>query len=158
MPTRFGKLGLGDARRLEPSFSLVPTEHPQGPERVPPTRLTHRFAEREGKRLVVRAIEEPSTVGLPPSFDDLAGIPDARVGLNTGVPEVVERTEDVVVIAGRERELQERRIRDLAGRAPSKESAFEQVLLAAPSGRGDLRRGPTARSYSSSPSSTQIVV
>ena len=46
------------------------------------------------------------------------------------------------MVAGRERELQERRIRDLAGRAPSEETALEQVLLASPSGRRDLRRGP----------------
>ncbi|HTF66177.1 MAG TPA: hypothetical protein VK638_26180, partial [Edaphobacter sp.] len=65
MPKRFGQLGLWSARRLEPS-SLVPTEHPPRPERVPPTRLTHRFAARKRERLVVRAIEEPSTVGLPP--------------------------------------------------------------------------------------------
>ena len=64
----------------------------------------------------MRVIEEPSTIGLPPTLDDLHGIPDAHVGLNTGVPEVVERTEDVVAVAGREREFQERRIRDLAGR------------------------------------------
>ena len=64
----------------------------------------------------MRAIEKPSTVGLLPALDDMQGIPDARVGLGTGVPEVVERTEDVVVIAGRERELQERGIR--SGRGP----------------------------------------
>src|SRR5262249_21706406 len=57
-------------------------------------------------------------------------------------PEVVERTQDVVVVARREREGQERRIRDLAGRSASKERAGQQVLLASPSGRRDLRRGP----------------
>jgi hypothetical protein len=96
VPKRFGQLGLWSARRLEPS-SLVPTEHPQRPERVPPTRLAHRLAEREGERLVVRAIEEPSTVGLLPALDDMQGIADARVGLGTGVAEVVERTEDVTL-------------------------------------------------------------
>jgi len=45
----------------------------------------------------VRAIEEPSTVGLLPALEDMQGIPDARVGLGTGVPEVVERTEDVLL-------------------------------------------------------------
>src|SRR5262249_60274401 len=59
-----------------------------------------------------------------------------------GVHEVVERTEDVVVVAGRVRELQEHRIRDFAGRAPSEETALEQVLLGSPSGPRDLRRGP----------------
>ena len=88
------------------------------------------------------AIEKPSTVGLLPALDDMHGIADARVGLDTGVPEIVERTENVVVVARRKRELQERRIGDLAGGAPPEETALEQVLLAAPSGRRDLRRGP----------------
>lgn len=80
----------------------------------------------------MRAIEEPSTIGLLPALDDMQGIADARIGLDTGVSEVVERTEDVVVVAGRKREFQERRIRDLAGRAPSEETALEQVRLASP--------------------------
>ena len=117
-------------------------EHPQRTERNPATGLTHGFVEREGERLVVCVIKEPSTIGLPPALDDVHGIPDAHVGLNTGVSEVVERTEDVVVVAGRKRELQERRIRDLAGRKPSQERSFEQVLLASPSRCRDLRRGP----------------
>jgi hypothetical protein len=104
-PKRFEQLGLWSARRLG-SSSVAPTKHPRRPERVPPTRLTHRFAERKGERLFVRAIEEPSTVGLPPAFDKMHGIADARVRLDIGVPEVVKRTENVVMVAGRERELQ----------------------------------------------------
>jgi hypothetical protein len=81
-------------------------------------------------RLVVRVIEEPSTGGLPSTLDEVQSIPDAHVWMNTVVPRVVERTEDVIVVTGRERELQERRVRDLAGREPSEESALEQVPLA----------------------------
>src|SRR5439155_3986362 len=75
-------------------------------------------------------------------LDKVHGIADARVGPDTGVPEVVERTENVVMVAGRESELQERRCRDLAGGAPPEEATLEQILLAAPPGRRDLRRGP----------------
>ena len=98
----------------------------------------------------MRIIEKPSTIGLPPPLDDLHGIPDALVRLIAGVPEVVKRTEDIIVVSRRERELQERRVRDFARREPSKERALEQVLLAAPAAlRCDLQaRGPTVRSYS----------
>jgi hypothetical protein len=71
--------------------SLPPTQHSQRPERVPPARLTHRFTARKGERFVVRAIEEPSTVSLPPVFDEKYGIAKACVGLDIGCPEVVER-------------------------------------------------------------------
>src|SRR2546429_6666713 len=51
--------------RRPPRSTLFPyttlfRSHAQCPERVPPTRLTYRFAEREGQRLVVGAIEKRS--------------------------------------------------------------------------------------------------
>src|SRR5262249_54774745 len=139
-PSPFGQPGLWSARRLEPSW-LVPTEHPQRPERIPPAWLTHGFAERKGERLVVCGIKEPSTVDLPPVLDDVQSIRDARVWLKTCVSKVVERTKDVVAIAGWEGERQERPIRGLAGREPTEQGALEQVLFASPFGRRDLRRG-----------------
>src|ERR1700687_2388885 len=68
-----GRARLRRAGRFEPC-SLVPTEHTQRPERVPPTRLAHRLTEREGERLVVRAIEEAAPVGLLPALDDTASV------------------------------------------------------------------------------------
>ena len=143
----------------------IPAKHSQRTERVPATWIAHRFAEWDGERLVVRGIEDPSTIGLPLALDEVQGIAEASFGVMTGGPEVVERTEDVVVVTRRERELQERRIRDLSGREPSEQRALQQVLLAAPAGGGDggdpgtiWGADSTARSYSSNPSSTQIVV
>src|SRR5690242_14155477 len=120
---------------------LAPTEHTQRSKRVPPAGLAHRLIERKGERLVVRVIEKPAAVSLPPALDNLQSIADARVGPDAGGLEVVERTQNVVVVAGREREFQERRIRHLAGRTPPEETALEQVLLASPSGRCDFWRG-----------------
>ena len=114
----------------------------------------------------MRRIEHPATIGLAPALDDAQGFVHAGVVLDVGSPEVVERTKHVVVVPGRERKQQERRTRDLAGRAPPEERALEQVILASPSGTRDLRNGPdgearitcsSARS-SGGPSSTQIVV
>jgi hypothetical protein len=84
--------GTASARR---SFALVPTEHPECPEHVPPARLILRFAEPKGECLVVRAIEEPSAIGLPLSLDEMHGIVDACVGFDAGVPEIVDRTKNV---------------------------------------------------------------
>lgn len=124
------------------SSPLVPTEQAQGPEGVPPTRFAYGLAEGQGERLVVGGIEDPSPVRPAFAFEDAHGIADARVGrnmvVNTGGPEVVERTEDVVMVAGRERELQELRIGDLTGRESAEKSALEEVLFATPPGPCDL--------------------
>ena len=141
----------------QPPPSAGPSEHPQRPERVPAARLAYRLAELEGERLVVRSIEEPAAIGLPPALDELQGVVHAWVGLDAGGPEVVERAEDVVVVARRERELsgtpdsRPRRSTDVGrarARADIPRLAAGAVICAE----------PTARSYSSSPSSTQIVV
>jgi hypothetical protein len=111
-------------------------------QRVPPARLADYFANWQRKRLVVRALKEPAPVGLLPARHELHGLAHARVGRDTRAPEVVERTENVVMVAGREGELAERRMGDLARRAPPEEAALEQVLLAALPCCRDLRRRP----------------
>src|ERR1700759_1481426 len=64
------------------------------------------------------------------------------VGAGISIPQVVQSAENIVVIAGGKRELQECGIDDFARRAPAEETTLEQILLAAPSGRRDLRRRP----------------
>jgi hypothetical protein len=54
----------------------------------------------------VGVVEEPSGVGLTLALDEVHGICNAWIGRKTGVPEVVERTENVVVVAGGECEVQ----------------------------------------------------
>lgn len=111
---------LQERRRqwLCPDSSLwlpVPAKHSQRTERIPPAWIAHRFTEWDGERLVERGIEDPSTVGLAAALDEMEGIADASFGLKTSDPEVVESTEDVVMVAGRKRELEEGRICDLSG-------------------------------------------
>jgi hypothetical protein len=86
-------------------------EHAQRSERVPPAWFTNQFAKFKGQRLVVRAVEEPSTVGLPPARDKIRRIVDARVGLRVGVPEVVERAK--IETGAQGRTLRIARARDL---------------------------------------------
>src|SRR5690349_3556831 len=95
VPEEAWPLGLSSARCLELAIlSFVPMQNPQSAEGIPAARFAHGLAERQGERLVVRSIEEPSTVGLAFAFEDAHGIADARVGgnivVNTGSPEVVE--------------------------------------------------------------------
>ena len=66
----------------------------------------------------MRAIEQPSPVRLLPILHDSHRVAHARIGLHTGVSEVVERAQNVVVIAGRIGKYQECGICSLAGGAP----------------------------------------
>ena len=70
----------------------------------------------------MRVVEEPAAVGLPLGHDEVHGICDAFVGWKTGVSEVVEGAENVVVVTGRESEFQECRIGHVAGRATTIEN------------------------------------
>ena len=123
--------------------SLVPTEYAKRTQRVPATWLANRFVEWKGKRLVVSVVEKPSTVRLTPTLHETQSFGDAGIWLvplkKPDVPEVIKRTQDVVAIPRWKGELQEVRVRDVAGGKPPEECAFEQVLLASSPGCGDLR-------------------
>jgi hypothetical protein len=100
-----------------------------------PIRRTEQGASRR------RRVREPSAVGLPFTFDEMHGITDPCVGLDIGFPKIVERAENVVMVARRERQLQESRIEQPAGRAPPEKTTLEQIFFAAPSGRPNFRSG-----------------
>ena len=59
----------GEGHQILGPFPLVPAEHAQRPQGVPPAGRADRLAERKRQcqRLVVRAIEEPAAVWLPPA-------------------------------------------------------------------------------------------
>ena len=67
-------------------------------------------------------------------------------GEETGAAEVVEGAQHVVVPVVRERELEIRRLGDLAGALAPEQAALEQVLLSAASGFGD-RGGAAGRPF-----------
>ena len=85
----------------------------------------------------------PSGCRLRPHDLDGLGHPRVRVGARR--PEVVERAQHVVVPVVRERELEVRRIDDLAGALAAEQAALEQVLLAAAPRLADRRRTRRSR-------------
>jgi len=127
-------------QRLSLPF-LAPLEHPQSSESVPPARLTDRFSRGQRNGLFIGAIKDPSTVRLAPVANSLQSVIHTRV-VTARISEVVERAENVVMVARRKRELEKLGIRDFASREPAIQTAFEKVLLASFSSGGDLRRGP----------------
>ena len=119
---------------------VEPTEDSECAQRVPPAWLADRFGKRECERFRVGVFEEPAAVGLALAFNELDRFGHARVGLPTGCAEIIERAEDVVVVAGRESELEEFGIRDFAGRAAAVERAIEEIPFSAAAGSRDFVR------------------
>ena len=114
-------------------------------------------------------------VELAFGFDQLDGFVHAGIRLCAGGAKVIERAENVVVVARWEGEFEKFGIGDFAGGAASEERTFEQIFFGTVAGGGNfgcvrvvslLRQFRydladnrlMARSYSSSPSKTQIVV
>src|SRR5579859_1323194 len=118
----------------------IPAQHAEGAEGVPAAWLSDRLVERERKGFVVCAIKRPRAVGQAFFFNDLDGVMHARVRGDVGSAEIVERAQNVIAIARRERELEEFGTDHFArGKAPEK-CSIEKVLLGAAAGSCDLRR------------------
>jgi hypothetical protein len=69
------------------------------------------------------------------------GLVGALIRFGSGVPQVVQRSQHVVPPACGEREQGPVLVDDLTGGEPAHQPAIEEVLLSAPAGCGDLRRG-----------------
>src|SRR5205814_4705558 len=112
--------------------SVPPGEDPQGAQRVPPAREAG-LLEVEVDPARGHALEEPHAVVLPLRPDDVDGLGQPGIGAS-GLPEVVEGPQHVVLPVVREGELEVPRVDDLAVRLAAEEVAFEEVLLARLSG------------------------
>ena len=117
---------------------VKPTKNSQRAKRVPAAGLADGFGEWEGEGLGVGIVEEPAAVGLALAFNELDRFGHARVGLPTGCPEIIERAENVVVVARRESEFEEFGIGDFAGGAASEERTFEQIFFGTVAGGGNF--------------------
>ena len=90
------------------------------------------------------AVEQPPAVGLPLGLHDRYRLRHPGIGVRTRLPEVVQRTQRVVVPVVRERELQIRRLDDGPCAFAAEQAALKQVLLTAAAGRAHLL-GPADR-------------
>ena len=104
------------------------------------------------------ALQQPPAVGLPLGPHDLHGLRHPGIRVRARPAEVIERAQHVVAPVIGEREVEIRRIGDLAGALAAEQAALEQILLPAAAGPRTSADPPVARSNSSSPSSTLIVV
>ena len=93
--------------------------------------MTCSFAQRQGKGFIVRAIEQPSAISLLLTLEDADGLAHSGIGLRTGIPEIIERAKNVIVVSRWKREFQETRIGDLTGGKPSEETSIQQVGFSA---------------------------
>ena len=100
---------------MRPQSAFPPVEHPERAEGVPATRLPRATLKGEVDAAGMDAVEQPAAVRLPLRANNLHGFCHPGVRLGARTPEVVERTQHVVVPVVREREVQIRRIGDLAG-------------------------------------------
>ena len=153
---RLKNLPLDDHTRS--AGSVPPLEHPECPEGVPAARRAHAALKIEVDLTRMDTVEQPPAVGLPLRLDDFHCLRHPRIWVRPRPPEVVERAQHVVVPVIRKRELEIRRSDDFTGALAAEQAALEQVLLAAAPGRTNSTDPPVARSNSSRPSSTLIVV
>jgi hypothetical protein len=134
-----GLHALRRTRRFEP-WSLVPTQHTQRPERVPPAGPTVAVLERKVDLAGMRVLQQPGAIGLLLGSEQIDRFVYPRVRHIPDRAEVFEGTQHVVVPAGRKRELQPGQVDDFAGALTSDQLSFEEVLLTPAPSRDGFRR------------------
>lgn len=119
--------------------SLPPTEHPQGPERIPPAGLAD-LLQFEERLAGMPILQDPSTIraALPQHHADW--IFEALIISCLACPKVVERPQNVVMPAGRKRKPRERRIDDVVGAMGTVKAMNQKELTSASLGPHHHRR------------------
>src|SRR4051812_7011024 len=91
--------------------SVRPAQNSHRAKRVPATRQSSTFFEREVEMVRVRYVLQPAAVRSALPIDERKGLVDPRVcGFARGA-EVVEAAQHVVVVAGRKCKVEKRRVR-----------------------------------------------
>src|SRR5689334_18676101 len=123
---------------VRPSGDTVPpVEHPECAEGVPAARRACAL-EIEVDAARVDAVEPPPAVGLPLGLHERYRFCHPGIGVRARVPEVVERTQHVVVPVVRKCELQIGQPDHGPGALAAEQAALKQVFLTAAAGRAHL--------------------
>ena len=85
-------------------------------------------------------VEGPSAVLMAAGYYDFDGFTDAAVGFDSGIAQVIEAAQDVVVPKRREREAQPALVDDLASAKRAEHAALEQIVFGALADFRDRRR------------------
>ena len=88
----------------------------------------------------MKEVERPASVLVAALDHDLDGLLDAAVGFDSGIPQIIESTQDVVVPKRRKREAEPAFVDDFAGSKRAEHAALEQIVFAPLSGLTDGRR------------------
>src|ERR1700733_11728929 len=86
----------------------------------------------------MEAVEQPPAVGLPLALHDRYRLRRPGIRVRTRPPEVVERTQHVVVPVVRKYELEVRGLDDGPRGLAAEQGALEQVFLTVPAGLAHL--------------------
>jgi hypothetical protein len=88
----------------------------------------------------VEQVEGPATVLVTALEHDFDGFADALVRLDSGVAQIVEAAQDVVVPKRGEGKAEPRLLDDFAGAKRTEHAALEEIILGTLAGAGDCRR------------------
>src|SRR5688572_20521130 len=83
----------------------------------------------------MRVLEAPSPILTALLDDEVERLGHPLVPRDPGTPQILQRPQDIIVVAVWERELGIGRIDDLAGRKPAEEAPLEEVFLPPFTGR-----------------------
>src|SRR5215470_2920279 len=106
----------------------------------------------------MRVLQEPGAVRLPLGSEQVNGFVHPAIRGIPCCPEVLQRTQHVVVPAGRKREFEPRGVDDGSAALTPEQLPLEEVLFTRRRAAINCAEPPVARSWANRPSRTLIVV
>jgi hypothetical protein len=129
---------------------VIPAENAESAQGVPAAGAADGGFHLEGNKFGMTKVERPASVlvaTLDYNFDRFA---DAAVGFDSGVAQIVESAQDVVVPEGWVRETEPALVDDFSGAKRAEQVAIEEIFFGALAGLGDfLRHGVRGGGFAS---------